>query len=345
GWKWERGGPDSAYAGLVDDRPFESAHHNGGNAHTLPQTLTGGREHADQAFYAVAYASPVANEAIQQAALAALAGEDLGTDAVPDLFCVSFSGNDAVGHTFGADSTEARDTLLRLDRLLAQLLRELDQRVGKGRYAFLLSADHGVGPTPEQAKLDGKDAGRAPVTSRARAAAEQALVAKYGKQEGKRYVAMAQEGVLYLDRSVVGAGVEPAAVRWREACSEAATAAALVPGMATAFATWELLQNGAGAEPIRRAMYYAAFPDRSGDVLLVIKPYWLDGALVASHGTPHPYDREVPLLAMGPGVRAGNSCAAAVSPGLCAVLAARLLGMQPPAAARDELPDGVLPLK
>ena len=40
GSMWERSGPESAYAGLVDDRPYEAPHGNGSNTRTLPQPLT-----------------------------------------------------------------------------------------------------------------------------------------------------------------------------------------------------------------------------------------------------------------------------------------------------------------
>ncbi len=82
---------------------------------------------------------------------ATVRGMDLGADAVSDLLCVSFSSTDVVGHCFGPESVEARDALLRLDRELATFLAFLDREVGKGEWAIFVTADHGVGPTPEWA--------------------------------------------------------------------------------------------------------------------------------------------------------------------------------------------------
>ena len=84
-----------------------------------------------------------------KSSLAALRGEQLGQDEHADLLCVSLSALDTVGHYFGPDSVEARDVLLRIDRLLADFLDVLDREVGAGSYAFVVTADHGVGLTPE----------------------------------------------------------------------------------------------------------------------------------------------------------------------------------------------------
>src|SRR5690606_23607475 len=115
------------------------------------------------------------NQLIVDLARAAIAAERLGTDESPDLLCVSFSSTDAVGHRNGPRSVEARDTLLRLDAQLDELLRTLDARVGHGRYAVLLSADHGVAPAPEERVAKGLPGGRAARQGlRVRSAAEQA---------------------------------------------------------------------------------------------------------------------------------------------------------------------------
>jgi hypothetical protein len=340
GWNWERIGGADAYAGLVDDRPYELPHGNGSRQHTLPQKMTGGKDAPEAAYYLEAFYSPLGNELVLQAALAALDGAELGRDDVPDLLCVSFSSTDVVGHVFGPDSVEARDCLLRLDRQLAQLLQALDQKVGTGRFLFLLSADHGVGVPPEAAHAAGIDCKRGAWLTTAKAAAEKALVEKFGAREDKSpYVAHASEMALFLDRA--GIEKQAGAAGFAAACRLAAEVAGSAPGILTAFVTRELVQQGPGEDPIRRAMYFAAREDRSGDVLLVLRPWWLDGATPASHGTPHPYDREVPLIAAGCGIVAGQRCTARVSPGLGVVLAASVLGVPRPSGAVDEIPDGV----
>jgi hypothetical protein len=68
GWMWQRSGPADAYAGLVDDRPYESEHGNGSKQRTLPQALTGGTAQPGAEFYSQLYASPVGNTMVRRAA-------------------------------------------------------------------------------------------------------------------------------------------------------------------------------------------------------------------------------------------------------------------------------------
>lgn len=347
GWEWQRVAPAAAYADLQDDRPFEAVHGNGSRQRTLPQRLTGGKDAPDAAFYTEAYLSPVANDVTLQAAKAAIEGEQLGADDVPDLLCLSFSATDTVGHAFGPDSVEARDTLLRLDRTLAELLDWLDQRLGRGRYAFVLSADHGIAPVPEVAKAQGRDAGRDPLLAvRARAAAEKALAALTEPPLPGRYIQHVADLGFYFDPQQLAAAAqargESLEATANAAFGIAAAAACKVAHVQAAFATADLLGGRPADDPLRRAMAAAVLPSRVADVLLVVQPYWIAAAICSTHGSPHPYDREVPLLAMGPGLRAGARCEASVSPGLAAVLAARLLGIEPPRAATDRVPEAAL---
>src|SRR6202035_4134395 len=45
---------------------------------------------------------------------------------------------------------------------------------------------------------------------------------------------------------------------------------------------------------------------RSADVFLVLDPYWMFGAHGTTHGSPHGYDAHVPVIFMGPGIKAGR---------------------------------------
>jgi hypothetical protein len=345
GWQWGRfAGPD-AYAGLQDDRPYEAPHANGSKSRTLPQLVTGGTDKPGKEYYAEVYTSPIANTMVRLAAEACVDALELGSDPVPDLMCVSFSANDLVGHYFGPDSVEARDTLLRLDRELAQWLTFLDGKVGKGNYAFFLTADHGVGPVPEAAKAAGVDAGRGPLQMRARAAAEKALSDRYGAPgEGKRYVTHVGEFSLFLDQDVLAAqrGSRDAEAFLLEASRVAAAGAQGAQAISAAFATADLFDKGNSPDPVQRALALGLCRDRAGDVQFVIKPYWLDGATPASHGTPHSYDREVVGFAMGCGAPRGARSAQAITPGFGVVWFAHLLGIPRPTGAVDLLPAEML---
>ena len=76
------------------------------------------------------------------------------------------------------------------------------------------------------------------------------------------------------------------------------------------------------------------FAGRSGDLMLVWKPFYIRGypGVAASHGTPWSYDTHVPLIFMGPGIRAGIY-PAQVSPIDLAPTIAAILRINPPAVA------------
>lgn len=341
GATWERFGPEAAYAGLVDDRPFEWPHQNGSRERTLPQRITGGKDEPEAAYFAQLYASPFGNTAVRVAAEAALVGMQLGADDAPDLLCVSFSSTDVVGHYFGPDSVEARDALLRLDADLGALFATFDREVGAGRWALFLTADHGVAPTPEAARANGVPAGRGPLDAWIKSAVEKALVAAHGEPPaGRQWLSHVGEGGVYFDDGTLQqAGLEASRATLART---AAAAAAQVRGIMNAYATVDLRPETVGDDPVRQALVHAIAPGRAGDVQLVLQPYWLVGATPASHGTPHPYDREVVAFARGPGLPAGARIAAPITPGFGVVWLAHLLGIPKPSGARETVPAELL---
>jgi hypothetical protein len=73
---------------------------------------------------------------------------DLGADGVPDLLYVNFKQSDLSYHKWGIRSLQVRDALEEQDRELRKLVDHLNARVGKRRWALMLTADHGLMPTP-----------------------------------------------------------------------------------------------------------------------------------------------------------------------------------------------------
>ncbi|WP_282786687.1 alkaline phosphatase PafA [Flavobacterium croceum] len=86
--------------------------------------------------------TPFGNSLLADFAKEAIEKENLGKDEVTDFLAISFSSTDYVGHVLGARSMELQDTYLRLDDTLADLLKYLDEKVGKNNYLLFLTADH-----------------------------------------------------------------------------------------------------------------------------------------------------------------------------------------------------------
>ena len=72
--------------------------------------------------------------------------EGFGRDRIPDLFFTNFKQSDDLGHAWGMTSPEAREVLEGMDSALAELIRFLDERVGRTKWVLVLTADHGQEP-------------------------------------------------------------------------------------------------------------------------------------------------------------------------------------------------------
>ncbi len=293
--------------------------------------MNGGTGNLKTDYYKALYNSPFGNELLLGLAKRAIDAEGLGTQETPDLLCVSFSSNDAIGHCWGPDSQEVLDVTLRSDLIVKDLLEFLDSRVGKGRYVLALTADHGVCPLPEVARSQGKNAGRVSPTLLEIQAGE-FLKKTFGPKNGNDRWLEATSGPwfylnrgLFAQRKLKSADVENALANWLKK----------QPGIQAAY-TRTQLQNGlpnddAIGQKVRRSFH----PDRSGDLVMVLKPYYLLSPVVATgtdHGTPHPYDTHVPLLIYGPRIRKGVR-KEPVAPQATAVILARSLGIKPPSGA------------
>lgn len=303
-----------------EDEPFRR---------TLP-TLT------KSLYYKALYISPFGNDLLLQLTKEAIAAEQLGKHDTTDLLCVSFSCNDAVGHLWGPDAPEVLDITLRSDLVVKELLDVLDEKVGKGKYVLAISADHGVCPLPEISKADGLQAARLPTTLLS-ADAEEFLRETFGKPgEKARWVEGKTEPWVYLNRKLIkergleAADVERALAKWYEQR----------PGIQKSYTRTQLLKGVAEDDAIGKSVMRSFDPDRAGDVMVVLKPYYLLSVplgMGTNHGTPHDYDTHVPLLVYGPGIRAGKY-KERVTPQALAAIFARAVGIDPPAKAEAPVP-------
>jgi hypothetical protein len=75
--------------------------------------------------------------------------EEIGRDGVTDLFWVELKMPDYAGHAWNMLSAEEGDVLRETARQIARFRAVLDRLVGRGRYVYALSADHGQEPLPE----------------------------------------------------------------------------------------------------------------------------------------------------------------------------------------------------
>ncbi|MEW5983691.1 MAG: alkaline phosphatase family protein [Acidobacteriota bacterium] len=265
----------------------------------------------------------------------------LGRGPGTDYLGISFSALDLVGHDFGPTSHEVQDLLIRLDGTIGQLLDHLDRQVGKGQYVVALTADHGVAPIPEQVRAMDLDAGRIDTAAVIKAASE-ALRSSLGYAPPAPRLANSD---LYLDPAVVGYLRESPS-----ALGSVLRALRAVPGVANAYFAESLVAHAAAGDTDAQAALASYHPARSGDIIVIAKPYHFyvrdDGTAqpgsATTHGSLYDYDRRVPLVFYGSGIRPGEYLQKATPADIAPTLAF-LCGITLPRPDGEVLVDAIAP--
>lgn len=327
---WTKALPEAAYSlSRRDDFPAETAMK--GLGRTFPHVLTDESGKPTSAFYEAFTATPFATDYQLEAARAAIENEQLGTDEYTDLLGLSITAPDIAGHAFGPDSQEIQDMIVRLDGQIAGFLSYLDGRFKRGEVVLTFTADHGACPLPEYMQSLGIEAGR--IKSKALGdAAESAITARFGapNPDSKWVLAVEDPGV-FLNRSLLAERKLDAAQVQRVAGEALLT----VPGI-SAYYTRENLVAGQTGTNHYATMYERTFhANRAGDVLYQTKPFYFNGSYGnretgSTHGSPYDYDKHVPLIFWGGGVRAGTYSRPVEIADLAPTLSA-LLGISAPA--------------
>lgn len=340
-WKHDR--PELDYVKLAGADKVVGEGKGSRQGLTFPHPLNGGLKRPGKSYYDALYNSPFGNEFLFQLTKEAVVAEKLGQDDVPDLLSVSFSSNDVVGHTWGPDSQEVLDTTLRSDRIVADLLKFLDEKVGKGKYLVCLTADHGVCPLPELSVKRGLNAHRLAVR-KLLAQGEGFLHAEFDPESKLGTKARFIENVtgpwVYLNHKLI----ESMKLQNDDVANTLARFVERFNGIERCFTRADLERPADAYDAIGKRMKKAYHPDRSGDFAIVLRPYWLESdpeyATGTSHGSPHAYDTHVPLLVFGPNVVPGVRREEVV-PATIASIFAKSLGIAPPAKAEYPVPEGL----
>ena len=250
----------------------------------------------DAKFYAALDATPYGNELILQFAEKAIVAEKLGMGSKMDLLTVSFSSNDYVGHALGAESEESHDMALRVDKLVGELIRAAEAQAGVGRVLVVLTADHGVAPVPEMNQKRKMPGGRFDEKAEFDAV-EKALTARFGAPKDK-WITYSSEGSLFFG--------DPNLRDVAEVERVAADTIRALPHVFRVYTRTQLMNGAILEDAVGVRMRNGFNAARSGNVIVMLDPYWMVSRNGTTHGTPFDYDTHVPVLFLGPQVRAGR---------------------------------------
>jgi predicted AlkP superfamily pyrophosphatase or phosphodiesterase len=221
---------------------------------------------------------------------------ELGQRKATDCLTIVLSMVDSNSHYYGPFSLEVFDTLVRIDASLGAFFTYLDKTVGKNEYVVALSSDHGFPEAPEYRQGNG--------------------------EPGRRLTAKEIEDV--MSRILWESGEENAPEKSLD--DHARHVAALLKNydfIAGTYTPEELAGSGAADEFLRlyRNSYRAdrvprlpifslrTFESTIGAAGVMVRLN--EGTMIdidaATHGSAYDYDRRVPLLFMGAGIKRGVS--------------------------------------
>lgn len=329
GTDWKLTAPKETYLfGERDDRPYETDLAGFGRAFPHPY----GNADESKYYNTLLTVSPAGDELTLEFAKELLEREDVGGDAVTDYLSVSFSSTDYVGHLFGPSSLESEDNLLRLDQVIADLLRFVDQKVGLDQTVVVLSADHGGAEAPGYLNEQGLHRAQyIDLNSLDREPAIQALKARFGI--GEEIVESYHHPYVYLDRELLAKkGLDPTLVE-----SLIAAEMTKMNGIALAVPSSRLARGELPDTPLIDKVLRNFNPKRSGDIYVVFESHSfindMDGLSVATtHGSPWSYDSYVPVIFAGPGIASQTVHRRVHTVDLAPTLSA-IVGCKPPSGA------------
>lgn len=278
--------------------------------------------------------TPYGNDIVFDFAKEALISEKLGKGEETDFLAISFSSTDYIGHTFGPNSIEIEDTYLRMDKTIAALIDLLNVEVGKGNYTLFLTADHGVAHNP-QFSMDNKLQAGFFYTSQMKNELNDMLLAKFNYPNLIKDIS---ENFIWINDSVVNAfGVDRQAV-----INTTRDAVKYRNGIHFAV-DMQQVQDSKLPTRIREMAVNGYVEKRSGDILLLLNPAWLDAysKTGTTHGTWNPYDTHIPLVWYGWGIQKGQTRREVYMTDIAATLAT-LLHIQMPNACIGKTIEEVL---
>jgi predicted AlkP superfamily pyrophosphatase or phosphodiesterase len=234
-------------------------------------------------------------------ALAATEELGLGKGKDTDLLLVSLSSHDFLGHQLGPNHPNMEEMTIREDRLISDFLNRLSKKVPGGMkdVFVVLTGDHGIPPNHlPQERVQSENLPGDEITKHV----EKALTQAFGKPAGGKWVDAEIELQIYLNaESLKSAKITPsqAVLPVREAL------------LKERFADQVWVRDEIVYDRKVPAGTYGVVADRtltrrSGDLIVVLRPYYYSDPYPITHMTFYSYDRYVPLVFYGKTFKSGT---------------------------------------
>lgn len=252
-------------------------------------------------------AYPYGMQLTVDAAEAAMDANHLGKGAATDLLAVSFSSHDFLGHAYGPNAREMEELTVAEDRLISKFLNDVRGKMGGSLkdVVVVLTGDHGIPPASNWLNSAGLEAGRIDAGNingdQLGEKIEERLNQKFGKSGKGHWLLGNSDLNYYLNPAVVADRGLPQDVIEGEAKAEILA----TPGVAFAFSRSDYLVRHLPPGIHESQILKGYFPARSGDLVVIPKPFYAQAGDTVTHMTGYSYDRTVPLVIMGSKMKVG----------------------------------------
>ena len=162
---------------------------------------------------------------------------------------------------------------------------------------FVLTADHGVAPVPEVNQNRKMPGGRLDAKQE-REVVERALVNAFG--EG-HWIDDMSDSIFLNPDTITAHKLDVAVVE-----NVAAETLRAMPHIFRVYTRTQLLNGLFSADQVGVLARNGFNAARSPNVIIIPDPYWMFSGTGTTHGAPFDYDTHVPILFLGPQVRAGR---------------------------------------
>jgi predicted AlkP superfamily pyrophosphatase or phosphodiesterase len=234
------------------------------------------------------------------AALSAVDDLKLGRGKDVDLLLVSLSSHDYLGHHFGPNHPNLEAMTLEEDRLISEFFNSIASKIPGGMkdVFVVLTGDHGIPPAslPEEHVMGEKiPEGELPEL------VERVLTESFGKPKGGHWVDAIPEFQIYLN----GGAMKSAGITASDAVKPLREALLKQRYVDQVWARDDILFERKVPAGEYGVVADRTLSTRSGDIIIVLKPFFYSDAYPLTHMTMYSYDRYVPLVFYGKSFKSG----------------------------------------
>ncbi len=234
---------------------------------------------------------PEGNTLLNDLAVAALYGEELGNDEFTDFLFINYSVSEEVGKLYGPQSIEVQDLFLRLDKDLEHLIEVVEDVVGKNNCLIYLTSNHGVSEMPQYMQDQRMPAG---VFKQfyMMALTKSYLKAIYGDGD---WILDFNNSQIFLNRPLI----EDSQISLSEIREKIIDFIMNSAGIANAIGANQF-QSIVFNEGMPMKMQNSYNQKRSGDIMIALKPGWIeDIPYCTDHNSGYSCNTHVPLIWYG----------------------------------------------